>query len=75
MQYRLGHLAEAERYLRRAFAANADAEIAAHLGEVLWQRGDCEEAKRIWDAALATSPEHKVLRDTVQRFGVADRPC
>lgn len=75
VQYRLGHLAEAERYLRRAFAANADAEIAAHLGEVLWQRGDCEEAKRIWDAALATSPEHKVLRDTVQRFGVADRPC
>ena len=75
VQYRLGNLVEAERYLRRAFAADADAEIAAHLGEVLWQRGECEAAERIWDAVLATAPDHQVLQDTVRRFKAVDRPC
>lgn len=75
VHYRLGNLIEAERYLRRAFAADTDAEIAAHLGEVLWQRGECEAAERIWDAALATAPDHRVLQDTVRRFKADDRPC
>ena len=34
--YRLGRNKEALDYLQRAFALRPDAEIAAHLGEVLW---------------------------------------
>ena len=33
-----------------------DAEIAAHLGEVLWARGKREEAEKIWRAARQYAP-------------------
>ena len=38
--YRLGKLDKSAEFLRRAFAANPDPEIAAHLGEVLWAQGN-----------------------------------
>ena len=40
--FRLGRLDEAEKYLRRAIDERPDAEIAAHLGEVLWAKGERE---------------------------------
>jgi len=43
--YRLGRLQEAETYLRQAWDAAQGAEIAAHLGEVLWVRGQQAEAR------------------------------
>jgi tetratricopeptide (TPR) repeat protein len=39
--------AEAVDYLRRAFGARPDPEIAAHFGEALWMKGDKEEARRV----------------------------
>ena len=44
--YRMGKLDDAETYLRRAIAERPDAEIAAHLGEVLWAKGDRDDARR-----------------------------
>ena len=38
--FRLGKLDDAETYLRRALTQRPDAEIAAHLGEVLWAKGE-----------------------------------
>src|SRR5438105_506722 len=38
--FRLGNLEESEKYLRRALTERPDPEIAAHLGEVLWAKGD-----------------------------------
>lgn len=66
--YHLGRLEEAQQYLERAAAMLDDGEIAAHLGEVLWVRGQKEEAKRVWNEALKFAPEHKVLQQTVERF-------
>ncbi len=68
--YRLGRHQEAIGYLRKALekAEAGDAEIAAHLGEVLWVTGDREEARRIWEEARKRHPEDEVLRDTIQRF-------
>jgi len=66
--YRQGDLAEAETYLRRAYGDQRDAEIAAHLGEVLWVEGKREEARRVWDEALKDHPENETLRKTVRRF-------
>lgn len=67
VQYRLGHLDEAIQYLRRAMETNYDPEIAAHLGEVLWVKGDQKGARSIWDEALQKSPQNKLLMDVIQR--------
>ncbi|MFO1315346.1 MAG: tetratricopeptide repeat protein [Burkholderiales bacterium] len=66
--FRLGRYGEAETYLRRAFKARPDAEIAAHLGEVLWAKGDHAGAQEIWQSQLKTSPDNPVLLETVRRF-------
>lgn len=54
--------------LRRAYQERQDAEIAAHLGEVLWVAGEREEARRIWDAQLVQTPGNTLLRETMRRL-------
>ncbi len=61
LQYRLGNYKEAARYLRKALAHFEDAEIAAHLGEVLWAMGDIEEARKVVTQALQTDPDSPLL--------------
>ena len=68
VQYRLGHLAKARQYLERAYQDFQDAEVAAHLGEVLWQQGQREAARQLWQGALDDNPDHPVLRETVNRL-------
>ncbi len=66
--YHLGRLDEALEYLRRAASMLQDGEIAAHLGEVLWVRGDKKEANKVWHDALKHEPEHRLLKETMQRL-------
>ncbi|MBI5436299.1 MAG: tetratricopeptide repeat protein [Nitrosomonadales bacterium] len=66
--YRLGNIPKSLEFLRRAYNANPDPEIAAHLGEVLWVQGEKGEAKKVWDDALKSHPENAVLQETVKRF-------
>lgn len=66
--YRLGRLDEAVEYLQKALELRNDPEIAAHLGEVLWVRGDRQEAKDIWDTALKDTPTDDRLLDVIKRF-------
>ncbi len=66
--YRVGRHEEALRLLRKAFSLNKDAEIAAHLGEVLWVSGDQTGAREVWEEALRETPKHKVLLDVINRF-------
>jgi len=66
--YRLGRLDDAILYLKRALDIIPDAEIAAHLGEVLWIKGDKREALKIWEAALEATPDNDTLQDVIQRF-------
>ena len=68
VQFRLGKTDQALRYLRQAFDKLQDAEIAAHLGEVLWTLGDKEEARRIWRDALEAHPESAYLQEVVRRL-------
>ena len=67
-QYRLGNHAEAVKYLRSALDKRADAEIAAHLGEVLWVMGDRVAAETVWRSALKQSPDNEALLDVIRRF-------
>ena len=66
--YRQGKLDEALSYLRKAIQAKPDSEIAAHLGEVLWVKGDKDAARDIWHKALKQSPESSALLDTIKRL-------
>jgi tetratricopeptide (TPR) repeat protein len=68
VHYRLGNLALAAEHLRKAYEIQADPEIAAHLGEVLWKQGLQEEAKKIWAGALKNYPENDVLVATTKKF-------
>jgi tetratricopeptide (TPR) repeat protein len=68
VQYRLGHLTEAEDLLRRAYAVRADPEIAVHLGEVLWQKGDKDNAQKMWREAQAKDPKNDSLKNTLARL-------
>ncbi len=66
--YRLNRLEEAERFLQRAFAAKEDAEVAAHLGEVRWQRGNRAGAREIWRKGRQLDPDNAVLDETLKRL-------
>jgi outer membrane biogenesis lipoprotein LolB len=63
--YRLGDLQKSLGFLRQAFAANPDPEIASHLGEVLWMHGDKDEAKNIWSESLRQHPQSEPLQAEV----------
>ena len=65
--FRLGKLDDAEKHLRRAMEIRTDPEIAAHLGEVLWAKGERERATEIWQSQLKATPDHPVLLETVRR--------
>ena len=66
--YRSGKLDESVKMLQRAFAGNANPEIAAHLGEVLWVRGDKEAAKKIWQNSLKENSGNEQLQTVIKKF-------
>jgi tetratricopeptide (TPR) repeat protein len=66
--YRQGDLKGAVRELRRAYNGRPDAEIGAHLGEVLWVIGERAEADKIWREALEASPENETVLKTIKRL-------
>jgi tetratricopeptide (TPR) repeat protein len=66
--YRLGKLDDSEKFLRRAFGDQADPEIAAHLGEVLWAKGERARAAEVWQSQLKASPDNPVLIETMRRL-------
>ena len=70
--FRQGKLEDALGYLKQAYAAFPDPEVAAHLGEVLWAMGRTDQARGVWQGALLKAPNHSMLRATLQRRGVTD---
>jgi len=67
-QFRLGNLGDSEKFLRRALADHPDPEIAAHLGEVLWAKGERDSAQELWQSQLRSNPDNPVLLETVRRL-------
>jgi len=68
VHYRMGNYDKAIEYLEKALSKRNDAEIAAHLGEVLWVTGNTERAREIWNRAKEEQPDNDVLVETIQRF-------
>ncbi|WP_232504987.1 tetratricopeptide repeat protein [Rubrivivax gelatinosus] len=70
VEFRLGNRAKALELLQRAYASRPDAEIAAHLGEVLWAEGRQDEARRVWAEARGRDARNEVLVETLKRLKV-----
>ena len=70
VEFRLGNLPLALTLLKKAYASQSDAEIAAHMGEVLWQLNQAEEAKKIWREGLQRGGDTETLRETLRRLKV-----
>jgi len=68
VEFRLGNTSQALVLLERAFKDRADAEIAAHLGEVLWQLKRESDAIAIWRQGIDIAPTNETLQQTLQRF-------
>ena len=68
VQYRKGNYQEAIHYLKKALSLRNDAEISAHLGEVLWMAGDRAGARNVWGRALKQTPDNESLRKVIKKF-------
>lgn len=68
VEFRMGNHDVALRHLEGAWRARPDAEIGAHLGEVLWSMDRKEEAQRIWRQARTKDAGNEVLRETLTRL-------
>lgn len=66
--YRQGQHQEALKILQAAYKAKPDAEIAAHLGEVLWVTGQKQEAATLWREGLLLKSDNETLLETLKRF-------
>ena len=66
--YRMGNNAEAIKILKHAIAIRSDAEISAHLGEVLWVSGDHRGAEGVWNRALKDTPDSEALLAVIKKF-------
>ena len=67
--FRLGKPREALGHLRHAFALQKDADIASHLGQVLWVLGQKDEARRYFDEARKIDPENRALQRALKDVG------
>lgn len=72
--YRLGRNEEALTELRRAYTKQKDAEIAAHVAEVLWVLGQKDEARRFFEESRKIDPENRSLKRAIEKTGVVLPP-
>lgn len=70
VKYRMGDTAGAAKILRRAYDLQPNAEIGAHLGEVLWKSGAQDDARSAWRAAQKLEPDNETLVQTLKRFQI-----
>lgn len=70
VEFRLGNTDRALAILLDAYGKRPDAEIAAHLGEVLWVKGQRDEALKIWREGLLLANDNETLQQTLRRLNV-----
>lgn len=68
VEFKLGHLAESEKWLRKAFTIMPDPEVASHLIEVLGARGKTDEARTLLQDMLSKHPDDKMLVELKKRL-------
>ena len=74
VEFHRGNLQRSLELLTQAYQAFPDHEVAAHLGEVLWQLGEKERAQKVWQRALQNEPDSAIIHETMQRLNTAAKP-
>ena len=72
VKYRMGDTTDAIKLLRKAYSLQPNAEIGAHLGEVLWKSGQQDQARAAFREARKLEPDNETLVKTLQRLQVND---
>ena len=72
--FKLGRTQEAIAQLQEAFKAKPEAEIGAHLGEVLWSNNEKLLAEDAWKQAEKLDANNKTLKSTLKRLWPARVP-
>ena len=70
VQYRMGNLTAARDFLGRAYKLKPEADVAAHLGEVMWNQGEHDAARNLWREAGRRESGNETLKETLQRLDV-----
>ncbi|WP_097460825.1 tetratricopeptide repeat protein [Mangrovitalea sediminis] len=70
VQYKLGNLPSAVKYLREAYAAFPDPEVATHLARALWDSGKKSEARSILQDSLKAHPGDSRLIKAMKELGI-----
>lgn len=68
VQYKMGNHTKAIKLLKQALSLRNDAEISAHLGEVLWVSGDKKTAQSVWQNALEATPNNESLLGIIKKY-------
>ncbi|MEP7155361.1 MAG: tetratricopeptide repeat protein [Betaproteobacteria bacterium] len=68
VQFRMGRVDEALQTLKDAHKQRPDPEIAAHLGEILWAKGDRDGALKVWRTSLVDNPNNESLVAVLKKF-------
>jgi len=66
--FKLNKVPEAYQYLQRAYDLEPQAEIAAHLVDVLWLMGEQDDARDILSEALQKNPSDSLLIEVRERL-------
>ncbi len=69
-EFRLGNTKEAIALLEKAYKSFPNAEIGAHLAEVLWASGQRDKAMAIFKECMLLDKEDEVLVETLKRLRV-----
>ncbi|MBR5676301.1 MAG: hypothetical protein IKX14_07685 [Neisseriaceae bacterium] len=69
--YLQGNAKKALPYLQTAYEKMPEAEVGAHLGEVLWQLGKQDEARQIWQQAHKKDKDDMSLKEILKKFNVS----
>lgn len=70
VEFRMGNTSGALEILEAAYKARPDPEIAAHLGEVLWNSGQRDRARSIWKEGHLQDADNETLQETLKRLRV-----
>lgn len=70
VEFRMGNKSEALRILEQAYQTRPDAEIAAHLGEVLWSMGQKDRAQAVFKEGLLLNSENETLLEVLKRLRI-----
>lgn len=68
--YRLKDFGTAVEFLQKAYEASPEPEVAAHLGEVLWESGEQEKAREVFLKSYSEESDNAILNEVIKRYGI-----